>query len=82
MRIDIPLKTALLVVPLLMTGCAPAYHDYPHGCVRYGYCPPPPLPHVGYPPLTTCAGSDCGSISKELADHGEEFSSPDIQTVE
>jgi hypothetical protein len=40
----------LLVVPSMLVGCAPAYHDYPQGCVRYGYCPPPPLPLVAYPP--------------------------------
>ncbi len=44
------LAAALLVVPALVAGCAPAYHEYPHGCVRYGYCPPPPLPPVPYPP--------------------------------
>ena len=44
------LAAALLIVPALVAGCAPAYHDYPHGCVRYGYCPPPPLPLVPYAP--------------------------------
>jgi hypothetical protein len=43
------LAAALLVVSALVAGCAPAYHHYPHGCVRYGYCPPPPLPLVPYP---------------------------------
>lgn len=30
------------------TGCAPAYHAYPCGCVPYGYCPGSPLPYTGY----------------------------------
>jgi hypothetical protein len=71
MLIDIPWKTALLLVPLLVAGCAPAYHDYPRGCVRYGYCPPPPLPHIWYPPLMHSAESDCRKISED-ADHREE----------
>jgi hypothetical protein len=29
-------------------GCARAYHAYPCGCVPYGYCAEPPLPHVMY----------------------------------
>lgn len=28
----------------LILGCAPSYHDYPCGCVPYGYCAPAPLP--------------------------------------
>jgi len=47
---NIPFKTALLLVPLLVAGCAPAYHTYSNGCVPHGYCAPPPLPHVCYPP--------------------------------
>ncbi|MHB8860855.1 MAG: hypothetical protein ACYC6N_00515 [Pirellulaceae bacterium] len=39
-----------LAVALLAaaTGCAPAYHAYPCGCVPYGYCPEPPPPFTNY----------------------------------
>jgi hypothetical protein len=29
-------------------GCAAAYHDYPCGCVPYGYCPSAPLRYAAY----------------------------------
>lgn len=41
-------RMLLLAVPLVLPGCAAAYHDYPCGCVPYAYCPPPPLPYVTY----------------------------------
>ena len=31
-----------------ISGCATAYHQYPSGCVSYGYCPPAPLPYATY----------------------------------
>lgn len=37
--------TILLIVS---GGCAGAYHDYPCGCVPYGYSPPPPLAYTAY----------------------------------
>jgi len=51
---NVSFKTVLLVIPLLVAGCAPAYHAYPHGCVHFGYCPPTPLPLVCYPPRAHC----------------------------
>ncbi len=61
------LAAALLVVPALVAGCAPAYHDYPHGCVRYGYCPPPPLPLVPYP-LCPVLDPDAGPYDLQPSD--------------
>ena len=39
---------AIVAVGLGLSGCAPAYHDYPGGCVRYGYDPLPPMPYASY----------------------------------
>jgi hypothetical protein len=36
------------VLLMSIAGCAHAYHDYPCGCVPYGYCPPQPLAYTGY----------------------------------
>ena len=44
---------ALLVVS---GGCAAAYHDYPCGCVPYGYFPPPPLAYTAYDACPTPVG--------------------------
>ena len=38
------------VITLLvaLSGCAGTYHQYPYGCVSYGYSPPAPLPYGAY----------------------------------
>lgn len=38
----------MLGLAVLSCGCAQAYHDYPCGCVPYGYGPEPPLPYRRY----------------------------------
>lgn len=39
---------ALLVASCFLSGCAPAYHAYPNGCVTYGYRPQPAPPFAFY----------------------------------
>ena len=82
MLIDLPWKTALLVVPLLVAGCAPAYHAYTNGCVSYGYCPPPPLPHICYPPPTHCAEANCPEPAENLPATAKNQPLRGIQTLE
>jgi hypothetical protein len=50
MSFSTPMIWLLVAVALFATagGCARAYHAYPCGCVPYGYCAEPPLPHVMY----------------------------------
>lgn len=39
-------------------GCATAYHDYPCGCIPYGYFPPPPLAYTAYDACPTPVAHD------------------------
>lgn len=52
-------------------GCAAAYHDYPCGCIPYGYCPPPPLAYTVYnacpTPIARCYLADDVSARADLA---------------
>jgi hypothetical protein len=51
-----------VVLLVVSSGCARAYHAYPCGCVPYDYCPPPPLAYAPYDacptPVARCYASE------------------------
>ena len=51
-------------------GCSAAYHDYPCGCVPYGYCPLPPLPYAAYETCHTPVAA-CYLADQPVATHAE-----------
>lgn len=42
------LRLCSLLLLISSAGCSVAYHDYPCGCIPYGYRTPPPLPYAAY----------------------------------
>jgi hypothetical protein len=52
---------------LCASGCAPAYHAYPCGCVPYHYGVRPPLPYEVYQgcptPVAECYAGGVGVIA-------------------
>lgn len=63
LRKNLPLALVVSIGGLLAGGCATAYHAYddPCCCVRYQYCPRPPLPYTTYggcpTPVAKCYGN-------------------------
>ena len=51
------LRPICVVLAVLTAGCAPAYHSYRCGSIRYDYCPPAPPPYITYCGCPTPAAS-------------------------
>ena len=65
----IKLRLLVLLLMLLMGGCAPAYHCYPGCRVNCKYCPPCPLSHR---PYDGCVCHSCAA-SKYLLPEPKSF---------
>lgn len=47
-RIIVSCVVFAIAANILLSGCAPAYHAYPNGCVTYGYRTAAPPPFTFY----------------------------------
>ena len=78
-RIILSCVVSAIAAIVLISGCAPAYHAYPNGCVTYGYRTAAPPPFTFYrgcatPWLRRYASESSSSVIESAATSREHSS--------